>query len=77
MIEEKCSNCKYWFCHIADNKKMGICRRYPPAATMVIEPKQSLEHAGLIGVPQSYTVWPETGEDVRCGEYHPRIALMS
>lgn len=58
---EACGNCEYWFRY--QGSKRGSCRRYPPAPATAdpIDPSRL--------TPGHF---PQTREDLWCGEYHPR-----
>lgn len=58
---EACQNCEFWFRYAGS--KRGSCRRYPPSAAITdpIDPSRL--------IPGHF---PQTREDLWCGEYQPR-----
>lgn len=52
-----------------------VCRRYPPTASVVVLPRQTLQ--GVQMQPQPITSWPMVRSDDACAEFRPEITLAS
>ena len=52
-----------------------VCRRYPPTASVVVLPRQTLQ--GVQMQPQPITSWPMVRLEDVCAEWRPTIALAS
>lgn len=57
---KKCSACDYWD---FTGENFGLCKRYPPSATIVKE-----DISAIYAI-----VWPSTGKDDYCGEFIPQV----
>jgi hypothetical protein len=61
MSEESCATCKFFF--IKPEWNGGLCRRYPPAASIYVSGDSSEIKSA------SYSHFPEVDESAWCGEY--------
>lgn len=66
-METTCRNCKY-----LDETR---CRRFPPAASALLVPRQTLSELQM--ELQSISVWATVREGDWCGEFAPQISLSS
>jgi hypothetical protein len=66
-----CGNCRHWLS--VTGSQGGICRARPPVPLLLGMQRSA------IGQPQPVvaTYWPETAQDMACGEWSVRVADLA
>ena len=76
MSHQRCGECHH-FEELERGSDEGMCLRFPPTASILLVPVQSIMQAQQALAPQNFTAFPSIRKDNRCGEFTPksRIAI--
>lgn len=68
-MSEDCTTCRYWLKRPQQNGMVTMCRRFPPALSIIgIDPATRQ--------PQSITAYPSVGPGDWCGEHQQKPAIL-
>lgn len=68
---ETCSTCR----HLHTGMGQPACRRFPPQVSYLIVPRLGIR--GMEPVEESRVAFPTVRSEWNCGEYAPRIEVVS
>jgi hypothetical protein len=68
-----CATCRHW---ASDDKKAGLCRRFPPTPIMIgfTQPSIVADPTKAQATPAIMSYFPQMMAFGHCGEFAPRLA---
>lgn len=68
-----CANCKFFDQPAGTPEERGLCRRYPPTATVIMQPQRNIAAGGVAMQPCPISVDCPVMATGWCGEFSPRL----